>query len=891
MPVDTTKYKSRIKDYLAARGIATNMDGGTLRCQCPEPSHADNNPTAVVYDETIHCPVCTATWDIFEVAGMVEGLQSFPDKIKAVQSALGEAPQAKKEGGENMIVIPYAQAKDTFTVERLLSLSAYVGKGDPKQGYGDKITGAWPFRTESGDVEIVDVRFEGGPRKKNVISFYWNGKSIKSRNCPVRIYGRERLSEYPDHKVLIVEGCKAAKAAEALIPFGYIPVTWNGGTGKAGKAPWSLLSGREVVGMPDDDQQLDKKTGELLHPSKQPGIKAMLAIKKRIPELKIVEPFPAVREIKADGADIVEYLEMYEPEELAKLLNSHGNYNPGTPKPKMVEVSMYKPPASGPTDTDIGASDDPFSFKILGTANDGKCYFRDRAGRLYDFKLDSTSKGKLLQLAPLSFWCSYLSCSKMGQDEWTQAQDALMEVGGKIDFDTDQIRGRGAWRGDNGKVCYHDGKTTYGEPSEELVFLNKKVQPIGIGSGRLSPQELNKMKEAAFSLSFETNGDAMRLLSWSILAPFSGALSWRPQAFLTGPSGGGKSSVELFIVKPLALPDRFNAGKTSAAGYMQSRRKDAGGVVMDEADPDTETKKKYKEDLLSIMRQSTSDDTPKSAMGTADQTGVTYMTRDMFLFIAISPEIESVADDNRLVKINIKKPAQNGKSWDELKKALTTAMSPENCRKVRNMTWEALPKIIELADHMAHMIQTHTGKDHRFAISEGTLMAAYLTVWKGLTDPTEEQLQEFIAGNYDLRTPEESRDEAVEFIDRLLEHKVKVFVNERSKEFNVLEACKIMSLETIDHGDETGPEHLTKAQVTEFKRALNMSGISVDPDGNLAIANNHYEIKRIAGKQNGYKKILWRHPDLVDKGKNVVFTDKTWRCTAIAGIIQDTVPF
>ena len=78
-------------------------------------------------------------------------------------------------------------------------------------------------------------------------------------------------------------------------------------------------------------------------------------------------------------------------------------------------------------------------------------------------------------------------------------------------------------------------------------------------------------------------------------------MDWRPQAFLTGPSSSGKSSIENYIVKPLALPFRVNGGGTTGAGYTQNRNHDCGAVVIEEADPDTEKKRLYKEELLSIM--------------------------------------------------------------------------------------------------------------------------------------------------------------------------------------------------------------------------------------------------------------------------------------------------
>ena len=151
--------------------------------------------------------------------------------------------------------------------------------------------------------------------------------------------------------------------------------------------------------------------------------------------------------------------------------------------------------------------------------------------------------------------------------------------------------------------------------------------------------------------------------------------------------------------------------------------------------------------MLSIMRQSTSDDTPKSAMGTSDQTGTTYQTRDMFLFLAIDPTVESNADDNRLTKINMITPTDKV-PWNEKKQTLIDIFTKENCRSVRSMTWEALPKIIELSEPIAESIQNRTSKDHRFAISEAILMAAYLVIWRGNVNPTTKQIDKFVSDNY-----------------------------------------------------------------------------------------------------------------------------------------------
>jgi hypothetical protein len=870
MREDLSPYKPRLKEYLQKKSINILMIDGAERINCP--NHEDKKPSAIVYEESLHCPVCAASWDVFEVAKLLTGVDSFPKQIEEVKKILGEPletnfkPEKKKNKKEFAKVTPltYEKAKQIFNSEKLLSMSEFVGKGDPKNGFGDKITGAWPYKNDDGLIEIIDIRFEGGKRKKNIITFYWDGNNVKSANYPVCVYNRNLIKEYPSHILLIVEGAKTAQAAECLIEFGIVPITWNGGSAKILKANWDCTKGRDTFFFPDDDPA---------------GIKAAKAFEKSdyptyINDWKIIPPFIEARKIKNKGADIVEILQLISPKELAEYIKSAPDMKDSEPPPK-------------PENEFKGAP-----FRVLGVAEDKKAYFIDRNDRLFCSTLETFSRNKLLMLAPIHYWTNTQGVSKMSTDDWLNCQDDVIEITGSIDFDLNDIRGRGAWREKDSRLCFHDGQKTHGEYDESKVFLRKPKINIGIGSGTLDQETIDNIKEAVFSMSFESKSDAMRLLSWSILAPFSGALQWRPQAFLTGPSSSGKSSIENYVVKPLSLSDRYNGGKTSAAGYIQARKSDCGAVTIEEADPDTEKKKTYKEDLLSVMRQSTSDDTPRSAMGTADQTGTSYITRDMFLFVAISPEVESVADENRLVKINITKPGKS-RPWSKIKESLVKNITESNCKKLRNMVWENLKKIIYYSDKIATIIQDYTGNDHRFSISEGTLMSAYLIIWKGIKEPKDDQILEFVKANYDLRNPDDERDDSEEMISKIMQYKVKV----DNKEFSISECLSIMHTEKIYTGTEVegseGLETLSKAEITKYKRAVNNVGISLDPDKYLSICNNHTEIKRITGRTYGYSKILKRHADCVSGSKNVVFTDgKAKKCTVIAGIVKaDPVPF
>lgn len=85
--IDTTDTKKRLREYLGQRGIEIKKN--ILRC----PNHNDDTPSAVIYDNqdepTVWCPVCDKSFDIFEVAGLLDNLSSFPEKLKSVNDTLG----------------------------------------------------------------------------------------------------------------------------------------------------------------------------------------------------------------------------------------------------------------------------------------------------------------------------------------------------------------------------------------------------------------------------------------------------------------------------------------------------------------------------------------------------------------------------------------------------------------------------------------------------------------------------------------------------------------------------------------------------------------------------------------------------------------------------------
>jgi hypothetical protein len=853
MGYDTQALKPRLREFLGKCGVEINTRKNPPVTQCPSPDHADNDPSAVVYDERLFCPVCSDSWDIFEVAGFLQNISDFKEQLAYVNETLGNAspPEQKKKkqqkNEKKAVSLPLEKARDVYS-------KAEVQRVADKQKWGTFLK-AWAYLGPDGLVAIVDVRFEGEGRKA-IISFWFDGENLRAAGCPIRLFNLDRVVNEKDKPILIVEGAKCADAAKVLE--GFIPVTWNGGHGKARYADWTPLKNREVYIYPDDDLKKDGKTKKFLHWSKQPGYRAALEIQKALPKAKIIKPVIEARKIKKDGADIVEALEVKKPTELAKyILNS---------KPMVHEKKERQ--AAPKAESDL-------PFKILGTSDDNRAYFIGLFGRQIDAPLAKITKGDLYCLAHVDWWRDAFGYK--GKMDWDSALSAITELASVRDFDPNVLRGRGAWREKDGTICYHDGKVTIGDPSEKRLYLRKTQRDIGLADMPAEPELCRAISDTVSEMSFDTLTDSIRIQAWTALAPFAGALPWRPCGMITGSSGSGKTTVIDMFVRPIALPEIFSGGDSTEAGVRQRIKNDSSAIVIEEAETDTKKKRWRREDLFSLMRQSTSDDAPRVAKGTRDGKGMSFSMKSMFLFSAISPEVEHIADDNRIFRVNMKKP--EGK-WGPLRDRLHKQITLKMCRQIRALVWIKLRDIIALAHHMTNIVQEITKKGTRFSLAESILFSTYLVIWRGQENLTDTDMARLIVEYYTLRPPPDRYDETKEIVDRLLDEKVLVEKPDR----------ETMTLREILTVAFTG-EHPTRLVLNvgdrqHLRNVAGRHGLGISNDGNVAIAINHHSVMKIIERGRGYHRVFYRHENLISKSKPVNLAGKTRRCVIVGGLLE-----
>lgn len=853
--IDLKQLKTRLLEYLRIKSIIETNN--KYRCINPgNHNNMDSHPSAVYYDnkKIFYCPVCQESWDIFAVSGVLNNLTEFKDQLHEVMNTFGIEYKKHKSTKTDLVPLQIEEARRIFRPKELIQRAI-------NNKWGNIISGTWPYLID-GMFHLIDVRFEftGDNNKKSVLPFYWNGKSIISKKAPILIYNWDSVLKEDEQNILIVEGCKAAEAANINLK-SFVTITWRGGSGSAGKADWSFLKNKNIYIFPDDDK---------------PGIKAAKAIYDNIDKvlnntIKIIAPIEKARQLKEQSADIVEALQIMSPQELEEYIFNG----------KELELST---PPGGPNETEKNDKTDSFPFRILGTADDGRTYFIDRNERLQQYKLSSITKGQLNTLAPLSWWSCEFSAGK-NKVLWDEAIDFIIELSGSIDFNPDTIRGRGAWMEPDGRLCYHDGQEVHGDYDETKLYLKKTKIDIGINDKPADYDIRKKIATLAKQMTFETPVDVVRCLSWSVLAPFCGALSWRPSFLLTGPSGSGKSTITNQLIRKLSLPHWLDGAETSSACLRGMIQNDCCAVVFEETEADTEKKKRNREELFSVMRVSSSDDAPDIGKGTKDGGYRLYKTRNMYGFIAINPEIESVADENRIFRINTKLPsADDEKLWREKIENLCDAyITNKNCRAIRAFVWKNFKKILKLKKNIAPIIKEISNQSYRYANAEALLLAAYFIVWEDTNKIDAKIIKDRYLKYYNIKPPENRRDESIEMLDRILDETI--IINGYKNQITIREAAIIIYTgyreskkdSAYDDREEVAPSELLK-----HRQAVGHYGISIEKTGDVAIAHNHHELMKILKRGRGFHQTLWRHPGFIEK-KSVNIAGKTRYCTIIAG--------
>ena len=329
------------------------------------------------------------------------------------------------------------------------------------------------------------------------------------------------------------------------------------------------------------------------------------------------------------------------------------------------------PPSAEVDPQNLGPPSKPMSwvknapFQCLGY-NRGRYYYLPRStGRVVHLLPSAHTRSRLLTLAPLEWWEDHFPDLK--PRDWSPAVDAVFRESQRAGvFDEDTIRGRGCWRRENG-VLVHLGDRLYppGESgsvdpltyhAENRVY-ERSARIIGPSATHpLDSGSAESLLGLFTEMEWEDDLSGYLLAGWTVLAPFCGALSWRPHVWLAEDDGHPTTAIVNDLVEPLLAGAgiRFG-GASSAANVLRRLRRDTLPILYGSP---TATRR-YIPDILQLAHTASSS-TGLIAKGTGSGWPVTYRMRSMFCFSGMKVG-KLRPDRSRISILRLQQPQAGGR--------------------------------------------------------------------------------------------------------------------------------------------------------------------------------------------------------------------------------------
>jgi hypothetical protein len=294
-------------------------------------------------------------------------------------------------------------------------------------------------------------------------------------------------------------------------------------------------------------------------------------------------------------------------------------------------------------------------------------FFLNTLGEVHELKDSASGKGPIDGLfagRPLYLEWAWprLAAPKRKGDPWTVKgfeadecrRDLFAACAYKGTFELeDKVRGRGAWRDDNGGLIYHAGDAIWIDgkwrpPGEHGRYIYPGRPAIGRPAERLEPAGEGSPGDlvlaALDSWNWERKAVDPRLaLGWLMTAMVGGALEQRPVAYVVGTEGAGKSTLQK-LFRLLMNGALLATSNTTQAGIYQKVKQDSVAVLVDEMEAKSDTRLTDK--ILELARIAYSGD--KMQRGGKDGVGQEFSVMSSFLMSSIAMPPVDAQDASRM---------------------------------------------------------------------------------------------------------------------------------------------------------------------------------------------------------------------------------------------------
>lgn len=720
---------------------------------------------------------CDASGDVFDFLMKYHGY-SIHDAVNQVNN--GAPPEVTKQPIHKEAKSEVKWQSITPPYSYNVSIINHFKHGKP--------SAIWPYHNAGGTIVGYACRFDLPDGSKQVLPFVYatDGNRDQWRwvgfSKPRPLFNLHLITRNKDATILFVEGEKTAEAAQKeLDPARTVVTTWMGGASSISHFDLTPVHGRKIILWPDNDVQ---------------GMSAMLHLRHLLgdkPELIKIVPLDTTIEKGWDAAD-----KKWETEELRKyvLQKMVGDIPPNITEPvdekhgkpvkgyqfaqtdgseiyafgifedsekwKMFKLEQPDQPEFNIDETFVSQTNDIVPdfiprntgatdyFDFLGwekNESGGQRYyfFSKLAKAVFCYSANAlNSKSNVLTLAPLSYWEGAFPHKTKSTPE--MAIEWLIQHSNRVGpFNPDRIRGRGAWM-DDGRVVIHSGDqlivngTVMDLGSIDSRYIYERSNHLGFNTvNPLKSIEAKNVVDLCGKLNWERPINSYLLAGFCVIAPFCGALYWRPHIWLTGSAGTGKSWVFEKIVRVLLGETALAVqGETTEAGLRQTLRHDALPVVFDEVDVDDKRSLERIQNIISLMRSSSFNDGGAILKGSSNHASHSFKIRSVFAFASIGVQVDGKADRSRVTILSLKSlPSDHHnlerkarqQRWAELQKYYSDNITAEFVKRLQARTLKLLPVIIKNAQTFSSAAASHIG-GQRIGDQLGVLLAGAYSLFR-----------------------------------------------------------------------------------------------------------------------------------------------------------------
>lgn len=227
-------------------------------------------------------------------------------------------------------------------------------------------------------------------------------------------------------------------------------------------------------------------------------------------------------------------------------------------------------------------------------------------------------------------------------------------------FDPRRIRGVGVWPDEGGGLIMHcgDGVLVGGDWLSAGRQIGQHVYPTdyAIPHPAAQPCDSDWVRELYSLLCTwdwtRPSRDPLLLLGWLGCAVLVGVLRYRPAIWVTGSSGGGKTTIEALFRRLLGETYVIAVSQPTESAVRQSLSGSARPVLIDEIEPDHLGTRASQ--VAELVRVASSADQAPIARGSASGQAMEFPVRAILYFTSILVPPLDVQDRNRLAVLELR---------------------------------------------------------------------------------------------------------------------------------------------------------------------------------------------------------------------------------------------